>query len=81
MAILDFKINGSRKSWPLLLTPEQAAALLQVSRKTIYEKKAQGKLPGVVDFGGFWRVDRDALFRLSREDIKLSKSQLHSTAR
>jgi len=66
MALQKLKTTGSRRSWPLLLTPDQAAQLLQTTRKTIYEKIRTKEIP-VVHLGGtFYRIDRDALFWQTR---------------
>jgi excisionase family DNA binding protein len=51
-----------------LFTPEQAAAILQVSPKTLKDWLRAGKLPGC-KIGRFWRVkpaDLDAFIRASR---------------
>lgn len=45
---------------PSILTPEQAADHLQVSRRTVYTLLRQGKLPGK-KIGGSWRLSTAAL--------------------
>lgn len=45
---------------PTILTPEQAADHLQVSRRTVYTLLRQGKLPGK-KIGGSWRLSATAL--------------------
>lgn len=54
-----------------LLTPDQAAKALNVSRKTVNRLKAAGKLR-VVAFGRRWRVPRSEIQRLAtpRETAK-----------
>lgn len=55
-----------RLNLPLFLTPEQAGEVLNIPVRTVYEKIRQGKLP-ISPHGKPYRVDRDGLFRLSRE--------------
>ena len=54
-----------------LLTPDQAAKALNVSRKTVNRMKAAGQLR-VVAFGRRWRVPRSEIQRLAtpRETAK-----------
>ena len=54
-----------RANLPLFLTPEQAAEVLNIQVRTVYEKIRQGKLP-ISSHGKPYRVDRDALFRMAR---------------
>ena len=56
-----------RLSLPLFLTAEQAAEVLNIPVRTIYEKIRQGKLP-ISPHGKPYRIDRDALFRLARKE-------------
>lgn len=58
-----------RLSLPLFLTPEQTSEVLNIPVRTIYEKIRQGKLP-ISPHGKPYRIDRDALFRMAREDRK-----------
>ena len=44
----------------LYLTPEEAAAILRVDRRTLYQWLREGKLVGV-KFGSTWRINRNAL--------------------
>ncbi|WP_141618476.1 helix-turn-helix domain-containing protein [Myxococcus sp. AB036A] len=46
---------------PDFLTVEEAAALLRVNRKTLYESIRLGQLPGVVRIGKAVRIRRAAL--------------------
>lgn len=55
-----------RLALPLFLTPEQTAEVLNIPVRTVYEKIRQGKLP-ISPHGKPYRIDRDALFRMSRE--------------
>jgi excisionase family DNA binding protein len=60
--------EGSRAAMDELLTPEQAAAILQLSPKTLKDWLRAGKLPGC-KIGRFWRVkpaDLEAFIRASR---------------
>ncbi len=54
-----------RLGLPLFLTAEQAAEVLNIPIRTVYEKIRQGKLP-ISPHGKPYRVDRDGLFRLAR---------------
>lgn len=54
-----------RLKLPLFLTADQAAELLRIPVRTVYEKIRQGKLP-ISPHGKPYRVDRDGLFRLAR---------------
>lgn len=58
-----------RLNYPLFLTPEQTSEVLNIPVRTIYEKIRQGKLP-ISPHGKPYRIDRDALFRMAREDRK-----------
>lgn len=51
----------ARPGVPDFLTVEEAAALLRVNRKTLYESIRLGQMPGVVRIGKSLRVHRDAL--------------------
>lgn len=51
--------------YPEILTLPQAAALLQVSERTIQRMVKRGQMPGV-QIGGQWRFDRDQLRDLVR---------------
>jgi len=45
-----------------VLTVDQAARLLRVNRKTLYEAVRAGEVPGVVRVGRSIRIGREALF-------------------
>jgi excisionase family DNA binding protein len=53
--------NRKRSNEPLYYTPEEAAALLRVDRRTIYEWLRSGKMQAV-KFGKTWRIHRSTLF-------------------
>ncbi len=46
---------------PKVLTPEQAQALLQISRASFFRWVKEERLPGAFRLGRLWRVDRDTL--------------------
>ncbi|MFB1484199.1 helix-turn-helix domain-containing protein [Corallococcus sp. RDP092CA] len=46
---------------PEFLTVEEAAALLRVNRKTLYEAIRLGQVPGIARLGRVLRIHRDAL--------------------
>lgn len=50
-------VTSENKSWPVLLTVDEAAALLRTSRRAMYALVERRQLPGVV------RIRRRVLFR------------------
>jgi excisionase family DNA binding protein len=58
-----------------LLTPDQAAEALNVSRKTVNRMKADGRLRVVV-FGRRWRVPRSEVHRLATPNETAKTRQL-----
>lgn len=59
---------------PLVLTPEQTAEHLQMSRNAVYALLRQGKLPGK-KIGGIWRVPIVALEEFLRQpDVPVTKA-------
>ena len=46
--------------YPMILTLEQAAEMLQLSARTVQRMVSKGKMPGR-RIGGQWRFDRDQL--------------------
>jgi len=46
---------------PPALTVDEAARLLRVNRKTLYDAVREGRVPGVVRMGRTIRIGRDAL--------------------
>jgi excisionase family DNA binding protein len=59
-----------------ILTPEQAADQLQVSRRTVYTLLRQGKLPGK-KLGGSWRLSATALEQfLSQPDPQMPTARI-----
>ena len=59
---------------PLVLTPEQTAEHLQMSRNAVYALLRQGKLPGK-KIGGIWRVPIVALEEFLRQpDVSATKA-------
>ncbi|WP_338041930.1 helix-turn-helix domain-containing protein [Myxococcus eversor] len=46
---------------PAFLTVDEAATLLRVNRKTLYEAIRLGQVPGVARIGKALRIRRDAL--------------------
>ena len=51
------------RSDPAVITVDEAAALLRVDRKSIYESIRRGELPGVVRVGRAIRISRTALLQ------------------
>lgn len=59
-------LHGARsdaRAYPLppALTVDEAARLLRVNRKTLYDAVREGRVPGVVRMGRTIRIGRDAL--------------------
>ena len=52
---------GPAATLPLALTVDEAARLLRVNRKTLYDAVRDGRVPGVVRMGRTIRIGRDAL--------------------
>jgi excisionase family DNA binding protein len=50
-------VTGDGESWPVLLTIDEAAALLRTTRRAMYAMVERRQLPGVV------RIRRRVLFR------------------
>ena len=62
--------DNAPKSWddlPVLLTPEEAQAVLRISRPTFFRMVKEGKLAGAKKQGGSWLIDKDTL-RASRQN-------------
>ncbi|NVJ20662.1 helix-turn-helix domain-containing protein [Myxococcus sp. AM011] len=54
-------ISTGPEALPSFLTVEEAATLLRVNRKTLYEAIRLGHVPGVARIGKALRIRRDAL--------------------
>jgi excisionase family DNA binding protein len=54
---------AGRRALPPVLTVDEAARLLRVNRKTLYEAVRAGEVPGVVRVGRSIRIGREALLR------------------
>jgi excisionase family DNA binding protein len=53
--------TGAGSNAPEFLTVEEAAGLLRVNRKTLYESIRLGQVPGVVHIGRSIRIRRSVL--------------------
>lgn len=58
---------------PVVLTVDEAAELLRVDRKTIYESIRRGELPGVVRLGRSIRIGRTALLEFLAGQGRVSR--------
>jgi excisionase family DNA binding protein len=56
------------RSLPLILTVQEAASLLRLNRKTIYDLVRRNQLPGARRLGRALRFDRDSLLRWMRAE-------------
>ena len=67
--------NDSRPSraLPAVLTVDEAAELLRVDRKTVYESIRRGELPGVVRLGRSIRIGRGALLEFLAGQGRVSR--------
>ena len=62
-------------AYPEILTLEQAAAMLQISERTLQRMLKKGEVPGT-RIGGQWRFDRDQLRALVRGEWKPEPDQV-----
>ena len=53
--------DGAATTLPQALTVDEAARLLRVNRKTLYDAVRNGRIPGVIRMGRSIRIGRDAL--------------------
>ena len=60
---------------PLLLTPDEVAALLRTSRKAVYTMVERGRLPGVTRVGRRVLIRTDALLDWLRQKSALSPKE------
>ena len=58
---------------PVVLTVDEAADLLRVDRKTVYESIRRGELPGVVRLGRSIRIGRTALLEFLAGQGRVSR--------
>lgn len=58
---------------PRLLTPAQAAKVLQLNISTVYELLHSGELPGR-KIGGSWRIDERDLYVRPEEEQQLARA-------
>ena len=56
-----FDARALAATLPPALTVDEAARLLRVNRKTLYDAVREGRVPGVVRMGRTIRIGRDAL--------------------
>lgn len=55
---------GNPRIKSVYLTPEEAATVLLVTRRTVYEWLRSGELPSL-RFGKMWRIRREDVFKKS----------------
>lgn len=55
--------EGCPSGEPLVLTVDEAAGLLRLNRKSVYEAIRRGELPGVRRVGAALRIHRETLVR------------------
>ena len=61
--------------YPEILTLQQAAAMLQISERTLQRLLKSGEIPGT-QIGGQWRFDRDQLRAFVRGEWKPAPDQV-----
>ena len=59
----------------IFLKPEEAAALLRVNIKTVYDAARRSEIPGVVRFGRVLRFRRDELLAWNGQQPASSKKK------
>ena len=69
------QVPDRRRTDPGVLTVDEAAALLRVDRKSIYESIRRGELPGVVRVGRAIRISRTALLQWLSGQVRVSRSE------
>lgn len=52
---------------PVSLTVEQAASLLNLKVRQVYELLPKGEIPGARKLGALWRINRDILLASFRD--------------
>lgn len=63
---------------PEILTVDEAAQLLRLNRKTVYEALARGEIPGARRIGRSYRIARAALLAwLADGQARVSRSRRH----
>ena len=67
-------VPDRRRTDPAVLTVDEAAAILRVDRKSIYESIRRGELPGVVRVGRVIRISRTALVQRLAGQVRVSRS-------
>jgi excisionase family DNA binding protein len=65
--------SRSGSALPVVLTVDEAAELLRVDRKTVYESIRRGELPGVVRLGRSIRIGRGALLEFLAGQGRVSR--------
>jgi excisionase family DNA binding protein len=63
-----------------LISIDQAAELLQLTKPTIYSKHSKGELPGVCKVGKKLFFEKDVLINWIKEGRKLSNSEIAAAA-
>jgi excisionase family DNA binding protein len=61
------------RALPVVMTVDEAADLLRVDRKTVYESIRRGELPGVVRLGRSIRISRGALLEFLAGQGRVSR--------
>lgn len=59
--------GGATMPGPELLTPEQFADRLKVSRRTVYRWLKADTVPGAVQYGSLWRIPETAIEEMAKK--------------
>lgn len=81
--ILDIKhrpSNELQEAGNSLITIDQAAQLLQLTKPTIYSKHSKGEIPGICKVGKKLFFEKDVLIQWIKEGRKLSNIELEEKA-
>jgi excisionase family DNA binding protein len=68
MADDSFKRSDTLTTMPSVMTVDQAARVLRINRKTVYDAVAAGQLPGARRVGRSIRIMRDAMIEWLSQD-------------
>ena len=68
-------IDDAHTTVPRFISIDEAADLLRLNRKTLYDMAGRRKLPGCRKFGNRYRIDRAVLLGSFRAEHPRSRSE------